>query len=313
MSDILAGDVVDAREQDRNPRPQAIAMRQQKPIGWIVSGDQVVDVDPGIALGQPLCGRRFDFRTADREAQGIEVLDEYPEVRAMLAKPDLKSLLLAVGPRQTLVVGMEDKDVEMRARRAGIGDQLGGQRQASRSHNQEPHPLQHTDDRQGRGTRRRPGCGALHAMLSPAPRRHVVTGTHAYGFFREVYASSGRSAILPGVESRRARDDFVTTSQPAWRSPMPHPGAAASLARRSAEGVALSVSIIDGICRVQPACCGPAPERRRRREDDPPVVLVRHERGFSPLRASLGSAERQPTPRRRRPRHRAAERSAGRR
>jgi len=203
MSDVFAVDVVDAREQDRNPRPEAIPMCQEKPIGRIVGGDQILDVDPGVALGQTLRGRRFRVGAAEGKAQGIQVLDEQAEARQILGKPDLESVLLAVGPGQPLMVGMEDEDVDMRVPRALLGGRRGGQRQASHSKQQSRQSLP-SDGDQGEGARQRRGWAALPPLLPPTPPYHVAPGTCSYASYHRVCAVSGPKAILPAVHEKVA-------------------------------------------------------------------------------------------------------------
>lgn len=131
-------------------------MCQEKPIGWIVGGNQILNVHAGVPLGQTLRGRRFRVGAAQRKAQGIQVLDEQAEARQMLGKPDPESVLLAVGPGQPLMVGMEDEDVDMRVPRALVGDRRDGQRQASHSKQQSRQSLPPDGD-QGEGARQRRG------------------------------------------------------------------------------------------------------------------------------------------------------------
>ena len=97
----------------------------------------------------------------------------------MLGKPELETFLFSVGPGQTLVVRMDDEDVELWVPRMLVGGKRGGQRQASGSEKIPPRQLHRPDDGQGKGSHQRPDKTVLPRLLKLTPPHHVFIG--AYG------------------------------------------------------------------------------------------------------------------------------------
>lgn len=71
MGNILRFDVVDAGEQDRQTRPKSVAVRDKQPVRRIIRCNEIPDMFPCIALGNPIRQLRLGVGATNRETECV--------------------------------------------------------------------------------------------------------------------------------------------------------------------------------------------------------------------------------------------------